>query len=140
MGCKGSTKTLESAVREFILDGQIGGCTKASIEAYHWQLQPFIQWAKTRNVTLPSMTGEHLREFLVFRSAVGKADALSHATVRLKTFFRWCAEHQLFRLRPRELDFVSHARLKAGHQCARRRGTPRHAFVLSRKRLRQSQE
>ena len=133
---KGSTKTLESAVGEFILDRQIGGCTKATIESYNWQLQPLLQWTKTNDVALRSMTAEHLRDFLVFRSAVGK-QTLYHATVRLKTFFRWCAEHQVS-AEPREQTSETTS-VEAGHQRAEYRGTSNDAVAMPRERLRQPQ-
>jgi site-specific recombinase XerD len=94
MQSKGSTKTLDSAVRDFILDRQIGGCTTASIEAYQSQLKPLIKWATNRGLMLPSLTEEHLRQFLLFRGEAGKA-TLHSATVRLKTFFKWCAEREI---------------------------------------------
>ncbi len=94
MQCKGSTKTLDAAVRDFTLDRQIGGCTNASIEAYHSQLGPLTAWTKSRGLALLSLTEEHLREFLLFRGEVGKA-TLHSATVRLKTFFKWCAQREI---------------------------------------------
>lgn len=94
MQCKGSIKTLDSAVRDFILDRQIGGCTTASIEAYRFQLEPFIKWATDRKLGLTSLTEEHVRQFLLARGEVGKA-TLHSATVRLKTFFKWCAERDI---------------------------------------------
>ena len=91
---KGSTKTLDSAVQDFILDRQIGGCTTASIEAYRFQLDPLTTWATDRGIVLPSLTEEHLRQFLLVRGEVGKA-TLHSATVRLKTFFKWCADREI---------------------------------------------
>jgi len=95
MQSKGSTKTLESAVRDFILDRQIGGCTNASIEAYRSQLNPLTKWATNGGLVLPSLTEEHLRQFLLFRGEVGTA-TLHSATVRLKTFFKSCAERKIW--------------------------------------------
>ena len=92
MRCKGSVKTLESAVRDFILDRQIEGCAASTIESYRWQLQPFVDWAMANDETLRAMCGEHLREFLRQRGDAGKP-TLYHATVRLKTFFRRCAQY-----------------------------------------------
>lgn len=94
MQSKGSTKTLDSAVRDFILDRQIGGCTKASIEAYRFQLEPLVEWATNRVLALPLLTEEHVRQFLLARGEVGKA-TLHSATVRIKTFFKWCAEREI---------------------------------------------
>ena len=71
MQCKGATKTLDSAVRDFILDRQIGGCTTASIQAYQSQLDPLAKWVTNRELMLPALTEEHLRQFLLFRGEAG---------------------------------------------------------------------
>lgn len=94
MQSKGSTQTLDSAVRDFILDRQIGGCATASIEAYQAQLEPLGKWAANRGLVLPSLTEDHLRQFLLTRGEVGKA-TLHSATVRIKTFFKWCAKREI---------------------------------------------
>jgi site-specific recombinase XerD len=93
---QGKGSTLEAAVRNFILDRQIAGCTQTTIEAYKFQLNPLVKWAQEQDLTLPSFTEEHLREFLLGRGTAGKA-TLHSATVRLKTFFKWCESHSICR-------------------------------------------
>lgn len=91
---KGSTQGLHSAVKMFLLDRRIAGCTQATIEAYNSQLKPFVRWTDERNITLRNLGEEHVREFLLFRQQVSQA-TLHAATVRLKTFFKWCGEQGL---------------------------------------------
>jgi site-specific recombinase XerD len=86
---QGKGSTLDAAVRDFILDRQIGGCTAATIATYKFQLEPPVKWAQGRDLTLGSLTQEHLRQFLLARGTAGSA-TLRAATTRLKTFFRWC--------------------------------------------------
>lgn len=78
----------------FLLDRRIAGCTPATIEAYQSQLAPLVRWTDERKVTLRSLCEEHVREFLLLRQQVSQA-TLHAATVRLKTFFKWCAEQGL---------------------------------------------
>jgi len=91
---KGSENGLDSAVKMFILDRRIAGCTTATIEAYKSQLTPLVRWVEGRKLALVSLREEHVREFLLFRQQVSQA-TLHAATVRLKTFFKWCAEQGL---------------------------------------------
>lgn len=88
----GSATDLDSAVKMFLLDRKIAGCTASTIEAYHSQLKPLVAWAIDR----PSDTLQErdIREFLMERQQVSQA-TLHAATVRLKTFFKWAASQKL---------------------------------------------
>lgn len=90
MKSKGSGNRLDAAVKMFTLDRRIAGCTTATVEAYESQLAPLVRWADERKLDLKTLREEHVREFLLFRQQVSQA-TLHAATVRLKTFFKWCA-------------------------------------------------
>jgi site-specific recombinase XerD len=94
MKSKGSAHGLDSAVKMFVLDRRIAGCTTATIDAYQSQLSPLVRWTEERQIHLMRLREEHVREFLLFRQQVSQA-TLHAATVRLKTFFKWCAEQGL---------------------------------------------
>jgi hypothetical protein len=91
---QGNGSTLDAAIRNFVLDRQIGGCSRPTLEAYNSQPSPLLKWARTRDLTLDAFTEEHLREFLLERARVGQATLYS-ATVRIKTFFKWCGQRGL---------------------------------------------
>jgi site-specific recombinase XerD len=93
---QGKGSNLDAAIRTFVLDRQIGGCSRATLEAYTFQLEPFVKWARMRSLDLDDLTEEHLREFLLQRGEVGHATLYS-ATARLKTFFKWCGAEGLCR-------------------------------------------
>ncbi len=76
------------------LTRQIAGCTPATIEAYRSQLRPLCRWAHEHAVALDTLGEEHVREFLLFRQQVSQT-TLHAATIRLKTFFKWCAQESL---------------------------------------------
>lgn len=91
---KSSGNGLKSAVKMFVLDRRIAGCTSATIEVYQAQLSPLIRWTGERQIPLVRLREEHVREFLLFRQQVSQA-TLHAATIRLKTFFKWCLEQGL---------------------------------------------
>jgi site-specific recombinase XerD len=94
MKSKGSANGLDAAAKMFVLDRRIAGCTTATVEAYQSQLSPLVRWREERGIPLSRLREEHVREFLLFRQQVSQA-TLHAATVRLKTFFKWCAEQGL---------------------------------------------
>ena len=94
MKCKGSENDLDYAVKMFLLDRQIAGCTQATIDAYQAQLKPFLKWIEDASLPLNSLTDREVREFLLHRQRVSQA-TLHAATVRLKTFFKWSADQGL---------------------------------------------
>jgi site-specific recombinase XerD len=88
---KGSDQGLEFAVKMFLLDRKIAGCTVATVEAYQAQFTPFQKWVVDHKLTLEMLREADIRSFLLFRQGVSQA-TLHAATVRLKTFFKWSAE------------------------------------------------
>jgi len=91
MKSKGSGNELESAIKMFLLDRRITGCTEATIATCSAQLTPLLKWAEAKSITLGTLREEHVRDFLLFRQRVSQA-TLHAAAVRLKTFFKWSAQ------------------------------------------------
>ena len=94
MQSKGSAENLADAIQDFLLDRKIAGCTSATIDAYRYQLTPFRKWCERRGLDLSSITEASIRAFLNERQERGRA-TLFAAVCRLRTFFRWCAEHEV---------------------------------------------
>ena len=84
MKCKGSENDLDPAVKMFLLDRRIAGCTEATVHAYRAQIKPFQKWVEDQSLSLDSLTDREVREFLLHRQKVSQA-TLHAATVRLKT-------------------------------------------------------
>lgn len=92
--CKGSDVDVNQAVAEFILDRQIRGATRATLDFYSYQLGPFVKWCNGRHLTLDGLAASDLRLYLVERQRVSY-NALCEASARLRTFFRWCSQERL---------------------------------------------
>ena len=91
--CGTAAISLDEAVERFIRDRAISACTAATIACYRSQLTPLLKFAKKHRIT--KMQEDDLREFLLFRSRVSQA-TLYAATVRIKTFFTWCASQNIY--------------------------------------------
>ena len=86
-----SAPELKVAIDAFVADRRIGGCTTATLNCYADQLMQVTRWAVRHDLDLPSMCESDVRDFLATRREVSRA-TLFNATVRVKTFFKWCGE------------------------------------------------
>ena len=85
---------LAEAAAAFLLERRIAGVTTATTTCYTYQLAPFVAWCERHALDLPDLSVEDIRRYLADRQKVSQ-NALCEATIRLRTFFRWCATEGL---------------------------------------------
>jgi len=94
-----STPALANALKAFSLERQIEGVTPATLAANWTQLKPFAAWCQSRAVDLAQLTVDDVRNYLAERQRFSQS-ALYEAARRLKTFFRWGAQENLYKSVP----------------------------------------
>ena len=86
--------SLEGAVREWLLELQIRGRSRRSIEWYEGRMRGFLRFSKAR--TLADLSLEAARQYIAHRQEAGLSDNSVHADYQtIKAFANWCAHEEL---------------------------------------------
>lgn len=87
--------TVTQAVESFIKARQADGRAPRTLQDYHRVLTPFAGWCNEREITLCSLSRDHIREYVAaLRERWSESTVAIHIR-NLRSFLRWLAEEEL---------------------------------------------